>query len=565
MHPLRAFLITCLVTSVAVLCSQVAAAPMQSSPDVLVSERSGTSADPQTGEHRVAPDKSPHFPELTGRVVDEAEIIEPSDEWLLTNLLARYESDTTNQIVVVTVKSLGGTAIEHFSFELGNDWGIGHSKKNNGVLLVVAPVERQMRIEVGLGLQDMLTDVVAKRILDDVVAPRFRSQQASFGIVSGILAIIMAIENTKDSASSEVQSTGASTANALGSQPSNTAAVEEPSSEILARELAQAYDRNDFRAVESLTVDFDEKLDILFESGELERAVRLVQVVKPTVIKWIERARSSVDIEPTVSQLVNWTTLEMLARNQAEPTQIMLARSIAKDEMPLQITVEGGTSAKIYRLFEKSEPPPPASPYRGHAEWIGQTPQYVILSPGLNRLVLYFDFGGDVGVDFTLDGDRVRADVLYNKLYKMPNPSNTLAVLRSSSRQGRAEDEMISSLLQRYPPSSVLQRKENNLPSFEVPRPPIVPSGEGGRGAGPLGIVRTAYRKVQIESDPTGASILINGEPRGTTPRAILLSFKQQLPRIQMILTKPGYLETVAEVNLMEAATAVHAKLNPLP
>src|SRR5688572_27548014 len=93
------------------------------------------------------------FPELTGRVVDQAGILAPEEETRLSDQLAALEVRTTDQLVVVTVPSLQGLSIDEFSQQLGNHWGIGRADRNNGVLLVVAPKERRVRIAVGYGLE----------------------------------------------------------------------------------------------------------------------------------------------------------------------------------------------------------------------------------------------------------------------------------------------------------------------------------------------------------------------------------------------------------------------------
>src|SRR5215510_9002444 len=93
------------------------------------------------------------FPRLTGRVVDEAGILDPQTKAALEQKLADFEAKTTGQFVVVTLKSLQGTSIEDYGYQLGRAWGIGQKDKNSGVLLIVAPNERKVRIEVGYGLE----------------------------------------------------------------------------------------------------------------------------------------------------------------------------------------------------------------------------------------------------------------------------------------------------------------------------------------------------------------------------------------------------------------------------
>lgn len=125
------------------------------------------------------------FPKLTGRVVDEANILSSGAERDLGALLAGHEEATTNQIVVVTLKSLQGRTIEEYGYQLGRHWGIGQAAKNNGVLLIVAPAERKVRIEVGYGLEATLTDAVSKLIIEEVILPEFRAGRMESGIVAG--------------------------------------------------------------------------------------------------------------------------------------------------------------------------------------------------------------------------------------------------------------------------------------------------------------------------------------------------------------------------------------------
>jgi uncharacterized protein len=106
------------------------------------------------------------FPMLTGRVVDETGILSPSFEAEITTQLAAHEQATTNQLVVVTLKSLQGYGIADYANQLFRQWGIGQKDKNNGVLLVVAPDERKMRIVVGYGLEGVLTDAISRDIIE---------------------------------------------------------------------------------------------------------------------------------------------------------------------------------------------------------------------------------------------------------------------------------------------------------------------------------------------------------------------------------------------------------------
>ena len=130
------------------------------------------------------------FPTLTGRVVDEAGVLDEATRAALTQKLADLEAKTTDQLVVVTLKSLQGTTIEDLGYQLGRHWRIGQKDKNNGVLLIVAPTDRQVRIEVGYGLEGTLTDAVSKLIIENGILPRFRANDVPGGISRGVDDII---------------------------------------------------------------------------------------------------------------------------------------------------------------------------------------------------------------------------------------------------------------------------------------------------------------------------------------------------------------------------------------
>jgi uncharacterized protein len=133
------------------------------------------------------------FPTLTGRVVDDANILDAATRAALTEKLATLETKTTDQLVVVTLKSLQGTSIEDFGYQLGRAWGIGQKGKNNGALLIVAPNERKVRIEVGYGLEGTLTDALTKVIIESAIIPRFRANDFPGGITRGTDSIIQVL------------------------------------------------------------------------------------------------------------------------------------------------------------------------------------------------------------------------------------------------------------------------------------------------------------------------------------------------------------------------------------
>ncbi len=136
----------------------------------------------------------PVFPDLSGRVVDDADILDSAQETELSRLLERHETATTNQVVVVTLKSLQGYAIEEFGYRLGRHWGIGQKDGDNGALLIIAPNERQVRIEVGYGLEGQLTDAISKPIIELAIIPAFRDGDYAAGTKAGVLGMVAALE-----------------------------------------------------------------------------------------------------------------------------------------------------------------------------------------------------------------------------------------------------------------------------------------------------------------------------------------------------------------------------------
>jgi uncharacterized protein len=134
---------------------------------------------------------APQFPPLTGRVVDDAGLLSVEQRQQLAGLLAEFETATKRQVVVATVTSLQGYAIEDYGYQLGRFWGIGAKDKNTGAILLVAPNERKVRIEVGYGLEGELTDAVCSTNQD--VLPAFRQGKYEEGIVAGTAAILQAL------------------------------------------------------------------------------------------------------------------------------------------------------------------------------------------------------------------------------------------------------------------------------------------------------------------------------------------------------------------------------------
>lgn len=160
------------------------------------------------------------FPELTGRVVDNAQMIEPAVREQLTQQLNAHEKTTGEQLVVVTLPDLQGTDIADFGYQLGRYWGIGQKDKNNGALLIVARDERKLRIEVGYGLEDRLTDAQSSVIIHQVITPAFKAGNFSKGISDGVAAMLVVLGgNPLDEPSTMYQSRGDQESDFVGRHP----------------------------------------------------------------------------------------------------------------------------------------------------------------------------------------------------------------------------------------------------------------------------------------------------------------------------------------------------------
>jgi uncharacterized protein len=137
-----------------------------------------------------APAAAETFPSLTGRVVDAADILDLPTRSAIAAMLTTLEEKTTDQFVVATVTSLQGQSIEVYANRLANRWAIGQKDKNNGVLLLVAPTERKVRIEVSYGLESTLTNSIAQEIIDQTIVPRFRAGDMAGGVANGVGDIV---------------------------------------------------------------------------------------------------------------------------------------------------------------------------------------------------------------------------------------------------------------------------------------------------------------------------------------------------------------------------------------
>lgn len=147
----------------------------------------------------------PEFPALTGRVVDNADIIPPDVEAELSAKLEALEAQSQRQLVVATVATLDGYDIADYGYQLGRAWGLGDAERNDGALLLVAPNERQVRIEVGYGLEGYLTDALSALIIQNEILPRFRDGDMAGGIAAGSDAIIAQLVLPPDEAARVAQ------------------------------------------------------------------------------------------------------------------------------------------------------------------------------------------------------------------------------------------------------------------------------------------------------------------------------------------------------------------------
>ena len=133
---------------------------------------------------------APQFPALTGRVVDDAHILSDTTKQDLTQKLEALEQKTSRQLVVVTIPSLGGYEISDYGYQLGRAWGIGQKTLNNGALLIVAPNDHRVRIEVGYGLEPILTDAFSSVVINTQITPKFRNKDFDGGVEAGTDALI---------------------------------------------------------------------------------------------------------------------------------------------------------------------------------------------------------------------------------------------------------------------------------------------------------------------------------------------------------------------------------------
>ncbi len=147
-------------------------------------------------------------PYLSGYVVDHAEIIKADTRRRLAELLRAHEQKTTNQVAVLTVPTIHGESVEEYAVRVFEQWKLGRKGKDNGVLIVVVPQDRRMRIEVGYGLEGTLTDAAASRIIRDVMTPRFRQGDYDGGIAQGVAAVLAQLEGRTAAAGADSRPQG---------------------------------------------------------------------------------------------------------------------------------------------------------------------------------------------------------------------------------------------------------------------------------------------------------------------------------------------------------------------
>ena len=149
------------------------------------------------------PAAAPPFPELSGPVVDQAGLMSADVQQALTQKLLAYDQASGNQLVVVTVPTLGGYPIEYYGYQLGRHWGIGQKGANTGALLIVDRDERAVRIEVGYGLEGTLTDALSDDIIRNTIVPKFKQGDYAGGISDGVDAILAVLGGEQEQVQQE--------------------------------------------------------------------------------------------------------------------------------------------------------------------------------------------------------------------------------------------------------------------------------------------------------------------------------------------------------------------------
>jgi uncharacterized protein len=159
-------------------------------------------------------------PYLTGRVVDDAEILSPSTRSSVDRMLAAHEDKTGDQVAVLTTRSLGGESVEQYAQDVFAAWKLGQKGKDNGILVIVAPAEHRMRIEVGYGLEGAMPDAIAARIIRNVMTPAFKANDYDGGVTKGAEAIVAQLEGRGDALGLSSTAADADAPHTLASVPS---------------------------------------------------------------------------------------------------------------------------------------------------------------------------------------------------------------------------------------------------------------------------------------------------------------------------------------------------------
>ena len=169
---------------------QVGQVVQQGGPAVIVPSTAATSL----------PNSSLKFPALTGPVVDQANIIPDDEEVRLTQKLLALKQQSNRELQVVTLASLDGNDISDYGYQLGRAWGLGDKARGNAAILIVAPNERRMRVEVGYELEGTLTDGLSWLIISKVITPKFKAGDLPGGIEDGTDALIAQLQLPADQA-----------------------------------------------------------------------------------------------------------------------------------------------------------------------------------------------------------------------------------------------------------------------------------------------------------------------------------------------------------------------------
>jgi uncharacterized protein len=168
------------------------------------------------GAALVSPAAALEVPPLTGRIVDHAHLLPADRAAALSDELAAHEARTGNQVALLTLPSLEGEPLEEFTHRVASTWKLGRKGTDNGVLILVVPGDRKIRIEVGYGLEGTLTDVKSSRIIREEMAPRFRTGDFAGGITAGVRAVLGTIEGTYQPPVRKTTSAGNTAQSALG-------------------------------------------------------------------------------------------------------------------------------------------------------------------------------------------------------------------------------------------------------------------------------------------------------------------------------------------------------------